>query len=135
MRATETEGRGDYRGVAVCAVLAVVAVVVGVGAVVADEAVLGLVAAVVGVAAAGVGALVDVHRTRAEESLWEARSQARRLRRQLDLLQAAVAEEQRLATGGDGPSLGDPSPGALPQGTETGQWEIDPVSGLLRERG
>jgi diguanylate cyclase (GGDEF)-like protein len=134
MRATETESRGDHRGVAVCAVLAVVAVVVGVGAVVADEAVLGLVAAVVGVAAAGVGALVDVHRTRAEESLWEARSQARRLRRQLDLLQAAVAEEQRLTTGGDGPSIGDPSPGGLPEGSETGEWEIDPVSGLLRER-
>ena len=57
------------------------AVVIGVTAVVADEAVLGLVAAVVGVAAAGVGALLDVRRTRAEDSLYEARSQARRLRR------------------------------------------------------
>ena len=63
-------------------------------AVVADEAALGLAAAVVGVAAAGVGALVDVRRTRAEDSLWEARSQARRLRRQLESLQVAVAEEQ-----------------------------------------
>jgi diguanylate cyclase (GGDEF)-like protein len=49
-----------------------------------------------------------------------------------------VAEEQQLATGRgdpslDGPSLGDPSPG-LPEGTATGDWEIDPVSGLLRER-
>ncbi len=120
MRAPDTEGKGDYRGVAVCAVLAVVAVVIGVTAVVADEAVLGLAAAVVGVAAAGVGALVDVRRTRAEDSLWEARSQARRLRRQLDSLQAAVAEEQLLAE--------------LPTGTDTGEWEIDPVSGLLRER-
>ena len=44
-------------------------VVIGVAAVVADEAVLGLAAAVVGVAAAGVGALVDVRRSRAEDSL------------------------------------------------------------------
>jgi diguanylate cyclase (GGDEF)-like protein len=134
MRAPETEGKADYRGVAVCAVLAVVAVVVGVGAVVADEAVLGLAAAVVGVAAAGVGALVDVRRTRAEDSLWEARAQTRRLRRQLDSLQAAVAEEQQLATGRVGASLGGPSLAELPEGTETGEWEIDPVSGLLRER-
>jgi diguanylate cyclase (GGDEF)-like protein len=118
--ASETEGTGDYRGVAVCAGLAVVAVVIGVTAVVADEAVLGLAAAVVGVAAAGVGALVDVRRNRAEGSLWEARSQSRRLRRQLDSLQAAVAEEQLLAE--------------LPTGTDTTEWEIDPVSGLLRER-
>ncbi len=94
---TPSDGNADYRGVAVCAVLAVVAVIIGVTAVIADEAVLGLAAAVVGVAAAGVGALVDVRRNRAEDSLWEARSQARRLRRQLDSLQAAVAEEQTLA--------------------------------------
>jgi diguanylate cyclase (GGDEF)-like protein len=125
MRASETAGgSGDYRGVAVCAVLAIVAVVVGVAAVVADEAVLGLAAAAVGVAAAGVGAFVDVRRNRAEDSLWEARSQARRLRRQLESLQAAVAEEQQLAA----------HRGDLPEGTETGEWEIDPVSGLLRER-
>lgn len=124
MHAREPEGRGDYRGVAVCAVLAIVAVVIGVAAVVADEAVLGLAAAVVGVAAAGVGALVDVRRTRAEDSLWEARSQARRLRRQLDSLEAAVAEEQQLASGRSD----------LPVGTDTDDWEIDPVSGLLRER-
>jgi diguanylate cyclase (GGDEF)-like protein len=124
MRAPETEGTGDHRGVAVCALLAIVAIVIGVTAVIADEAVLALAAAVVGVAAAGVGALVDVRRTRAEDSLWEARSQARKLRRQLDSLQAAVAEEQLLAAGR----------ADLPEGTETGDWEIDPVSGLLRER-
>jgi diguanylate cyclase (GGDEF)-like protein len=123
MRARQPEGRGDYRGVVVCAALAVVAVVIGVTAVVADEAVLGLAAAVVGVAAAGVGALIDVRRTRAEDSLWEARSQARRLRRRLDSLEAAAAEEQLLAGARD-----------LPVGTDTQEWEIDPVSGLLRER-
>jgi diguanylate cyclase (GGDEF)-like protein len=116
-----------YRGVVLCAALALVAVVIGITAVIADEAVLGLAAAVVGVAAAGVGALVDVRRSRAEDSLWEARAQARRLRRQLDALQAAVAEEQTLA--GTRVDHDD-----LPPGTETDDWEIDPVSGLLRQR-
>ncbi len=115
------EAGTGYRGVVLCAALALVAVVIGITAVIADEAVLGLAAAVVGVAAAGVGALVDVRRTRAENSLWEARAQARRLRRQLDALQAAVTEEQNLAT-------------TLPPGTDTEDWEIDPVSGLLRQR-
>jgi diguanylate cyclase (GGDEF)-like protein len=116
----------DYRGVAVCAVLALVAVIIGVTAVVADEAVLGLAAAAVGVVAAGVGALVDVRRTRAEDSLWEARSQARRLRRQLEALQAAVAEEQRVA-------VVRAADAGLPPGTDTTNWEIDPATGLLRE--
>jgi diguanylate cyclase (GGDEF)-like protein len=117
-----------YRGVVVCAALALVAVLIGVTAVIADESVLGLAAAVVGVAAAGVGALIDVRRSRAEDSLWEARAQARRLRRQLDSLQAAVTEEQNLAAHrADGP-------GDLPAGTDTDEWEIDPVSGLLRQR-
>ena len=121
------EAGAGYRGVVVCAALAVVAVLIGVTAVIADEAVLGLAAAVVGVAAAGVGALVDVRRSRAEDSLWEARAQARRLRRQLDSLQAAVTEEQNLASTRTGPD-------DLPPGTDTDEWEIDPVSGLLRQR-
>src|SRR5262249_41413593 len=103
-------------------------VVIGVTAVIADQSVLGLVAAIVGVAAAGVGALLDVRRSRAEDSLWEARAQARRLRRQLDALQAAVAEEQTLATTPREPVAG------RPLGADTDEWEIDPVSGLLRER-
>ena len=65
--------------------------------------------------------------------MWEARAQARRLRRELDALQAAVAEEQALAaTRGehdDVPELPD-----LPVGTKTDDWEIDPISGLLRQR-
>jgi diguanylate cyclase (GGDEF)-like protein len=121
------EAEAGYRGVVVCAALAVVAVLIGITAVIADESVLGLAAAVVGVAAAGVGALIDVRRSRAEDSLWEARAQARRLRRQLDSLQAAVAEEQTLAAT-------RPEPGDLPPGTDTDEWEIDPVSGLLRQR-
>jgi diguanylate cyclase (GGDEF)-like protein len=121
------EAGAGYRGVVVCAALAVVAVLIGVTAVIADEAVLGLAAAVVGVAAAGMGALLDVRRSRAEDSLWEARAQARRLRRQLDSLQAAVTEEQNLASTRTGPD-------DLPPGTDTDEWEIDPVSGLLRQR-
>lgn len=127
MNPAPEEGTG-YRGVVLCAALALVAIVLGITAVVADEAVLGLAAAVVGVAAAGVGALVDVRRTRVEASLWEARAQARRLRRQLDALQAAVAEEQMLAASRPEP------PQDLPPGTGTEDWEIDPVSGLLRQR-
>jgi diguanylate cyclase (GGDEF)-like protein len=126
------EAGAGYRGVVVCAALAVVAVLIGVIAVIADEAVLGLAAAVVGVAAAGVGALVDVRRSRAEDSLWEARAQTRSLRRQLDSLQAAVAEEQTLA--GTRAGTRAEAPDDLPAGTDTDEWEIDPVSGLLRQR-
>jgi diguanylate cyclase (GGDEF)-like protein len=104
--------------VAVCAALAIVGVIVGVIAVVVNEAVFGLAAAAVGVAAAGVATLVDVRRARAEDSLWEARAHARRLRRQLEQLRAEVSIPE----------------GELPPGTDTGDWEIDPVSGLLRER-
>jgi diguanylate cyclase (GGDEF)-like protein len=129
---TEPEIASGHRvsvspGVVGCAALAFVAVVIGITAVVADEASLALVAAIVGVIAAAVGALVDVRRTRAEDSLWEARAQARRLRRQLDALRAAVSEEQTLSGTRDG--VAD-----LPAGTETDDWELDPVSGLLRER-
>jgi diguanylate cyclase (GGDEF)-like protein len=119
--------RASNYGVVACAALAVIAVVLGITAVIADEAVLGLVAAIVGVGAAGVAALVDVRRSRAEDALWHARAQARRLRRELEALQAEVAEEQTLATTRD--ELSD-----LPPGTDTDDWEIDPVSGLLRQR-
>ena len=54
-RAEASDTGNGYRGVVVCAALALIAIVMGVTAVIADEAVLGLVAAVVGVAAAGVG--------------------------------------------------------------------------------
>ena len=108
--------RGSHWGVAVCGSLAVVAIAVGIAAVALDEAVLGLVAAAVGVGAAVVGAFIDVRRTRAEQSLWEARAQTRGLRRQLRALEAEVAE---------GPS---------PLGEPTDDWEIEPATGLIRER-
>jgi diguanylate cyclase (GGDEF)-like protein len=119
--------RTNNYGVVACATLAVIAVVIGVTATIADEGALGLVAAAVGVAAAGVGAFVDVRRARAEESLWEARAQARRLRRELDALQAEMAEQQTLVG-----AYGEPI--QLPPGSETDDWELDPVSGLLRQR-
>ena len=113
--------------VVACAVLAVVAVLAGVTAVLLDEAVLALVAAVVAVTAAAIGAFVDVRRSRAERSLLEARSQARTLRRQLDRLAAEASEERSIAGARAGRM-------PLPSGTDTDDWEIDPVSGLLRER-
>ena len=113
----------SYRGVAVCAVLAVLAVAIGVVAVVADEAALALAAAVIGVTAAGIGSFLDVRRARSDRSLLEARAQARRLRRELQFLQATAAETEH-----DGAEL----PDDLAAGTD--DWEIDPVSGLLRER-
>ena len=107
--------------------LAVVAVILGITAVIADEAVLGLVAAVVGVAAAGVGALVDVRRT-APRAPCGRRGPGAELRRELDSLQAAVTEEQTLA------AALTAGVAVLPPGTDTDDWEIDPVSGLLRQR-
>ena len=114
------------RGVlAACASLAVVAVAAGVTAVVIDEPVFALVATVVGVVAAGIGALVDARRWRAETSMWEARAQTRRLRREVGRLEAVASEERSIAAAR--------TPG-LPPGTDTDDWEIDPVSGLIRER-
>jgi diguanylate cyclase (GGDEF)-like protein len=117
----------DYRGVAVCAVLAILAVAVGIVAVVADEASLALGAAVIGVAVAGVGSLLDVRRARSDRSLLEARASARRLRRELQYLQATAAEAERDAEDLTGNLTGDLT-------GDTDDWEIDPVSGLLRER-
>jgi hypothetical protein len=82
-----------------------------------------LAAAVIGVAAAGIGSFLDVRRAHSDRSLLEARAQARRLRRELQYLQAAAAEAEQDATG---------LPADLAAGSE--DWEIDPVSGLLRER-
>lgn len=130
---TTTSSAGtNYRGVVACAALAVVALIIGVTALIADDGALGLAAAVVAVAAAGVGALLDVHRSRAEDSLWEARALARQLRRELDAVEAAWAEEQTVADARR--DTGHPLADGLPPGTDTDGWEIDPRSGLLRER-
>jgi diguanylate cyclase (GGDEF)-like protein len=121
-----SDGGHRHRQVLVaCGVLAMLAVAAGVVAVVADEPVFALVAAVLGVIAAGIGALVDARRWRAESSMWEARAQARKLRREVDRLHAVESEERSVAAAG---------PAGLPPGTDTDDWEIDPVSGLIRER-
>jgi diguanylate cyclase (GGDEF)-like protein len=109
--------RGFQWGVVVCAVLAVLGVVAAVAAVSLDEALLAVVAAVGGVGAAGVGALLDVRRIRAEQSLLETRAQTRSLHRQL---RAAEAEAGEGARADDAPDGAD--------------WEIDRVTGLIRER-
>ena len=59
--------------------------------------------------------LVDLRRTRAEQSLLEARAQTRGLRRQLQEVEAEASNRS-------------------PTGEPTDDWEIDPASGLIRER-
>lgn len=125
--APQTPPRHDHRLIGACAALALLAVAAGAAAVLLDEAVLGLVAAAVGVVAAGLGALVDLRRRRAEDSLLDARAETRRLRRQLDEREAEAAEERSIH---GAHSLERD----LPDGADTAEWEIDPVSGLLRER-
>jgi diguanylate cyclase (GGDEF)-like protein len=100
----------------VSASLAVIAIGAGIAAVALDEAALALVVAGVGVGAAAVGSVLDVRRTRAEQSLFEARAQTRGLRRQLHVLEDETT---------DSDAIGDES---------TDDWEIDPASGLIRER-
>jgi diguanylate cyclase (GGDEF)-like protein len=123
-----TAASHEYRVVLVSGTLAFIGVAAAVTAIVLDEAVLALVAAAVGVLAAAIGAFVDLRRARAESSLWEARSHTRRLRRELDQLEAEIAEERVLA------GTRSPVDSDLPDGTDTDEWEIDPVSGLIRER-
>jgi diguanylate cyclase (GGDEF)-like protein len=111
-----TAQRGSHWGVATCVTLAVLCVGAGIAAVALDVPGLALVAAAVGVGAAAVGSFLDVRRTRAEQSLWEARAQTRGLRRQLRSLEAAQSDQRS------------------PTGESTDDWEIDPASGLIRER-
>jgi len=111
-----TARRGAQWGVLVCVTCAAIAVAAGVAAVVLDEPVLALVASASAVAAAAVGTFLDVRRTRAEQSLLEARAQNRGLSRQLQAfeLQASTARS----------STGEPAD----------EWDIDPASGLISER-
>jgi diguanylate cyclase (GGDEF)-like protein len=111
---------GARRGPAAFAVLAAIAIVVGVAAVVFDEAALAVVAALVALATAGAGVWTDLQRTRADASLWRARVEARHLARKLQEAEAREAE----ARAADRSPTGEP----------TDDWEIDPLSGLVRER-
>src|SRR5262249_26897714 len=107
--------RGSRWGVGVCAGCAIAALAAGVAAVVLDASVLALVATAIAVAVAAVGVWLDVRRTRAEQSLLEARAQTRGLRRQLRALEAQQAEQ------------------ASAPSESTDDWEIDPATGLIRE--
>jgi diguanylate cyclase (GGDEF)-like protein len=108
--------RGALWGAVVCAACAVIAIAAGVAALVLDEPALALVAATAGVVAAVVGVVLDLRRTRAEQSLLEGRAQNRGMRRQLQSfeLQAAAATSTT--------------------GESTDDWAIDPTSGLIRDR-
>ena len=100
----------------------------GVTAVVADEAVLGLVAAVVGVAAAGVGALVDVRRTAPRTPC------GRRGPRRDSCGASSTACRRPSPRSRPWRPPGTPAWPVYRPVTDTEDWEIDPVSGLLRER-
>ena len=106
--------RASHWGLALCAVLAAIAISAGVAAVALDVSELALVAAAAGVGAAGVGATVDIRRARAEQAVLEARVQTRSYARQL-------AE------------FDDPRVSPSPMGEPTDDWEIDPACGLIRE--
>src|SRR5262249_50598278 len=80
-------------------------------------------AAMAGVAAAGVGSIIDVHRARTERSLLEARAESRHLRRDVQSLRALREAAVQATADSDPDAVGS-----------TDDWEIDPASGLLRER-
>jgi diguanylate cyclase (GGDEF)-like protein len=105
----------SHWGLAACAALAAVSIVVGCAAVLFDEAALGLVAAIVGVGTAGVGAVIDLRRIRAEHALLQAHEQTGDVLRRLDTIEGARSDRS-------------------PTGGSTDDWEIDPASGLVRER-
>jgi diguanylate cyclase (GGDEF)-like protein len=116
-----------------CIGLGILGGVFGVLAIVLDEVAFGLAAGVVAATLAAIAARVEVERRRAEDEVWQTRSQARSTRRRLHQVEAELAEESSIAgaRAADGPATG---PVDLPTGTATDEWEIDPVSGLLRER-
>jgi len=106
---------------AICLILAVVAVAVGIVAVVTDEALLAIPLAAVCVSTTALGVFVESRRQQSHRSREESRARERRLRRQIRQLEAAASEAEAMAevlTAGVG---------------STDDWEIDPVSGLLRE--
>jgi diguanylate cyclase (GGDEF)-like protein len=122
----------DHAGLVVCAALAALAVIVGVAGILAGDVALGAAAMVVGLAPAAAGVVIERRRQRAEESLLAARAQARHLHRRIERLQAEIDEDHALASEVRTPAT--PTADGLPPGTNTDDWEIDPVSGMLRER-
>jgi diguanylate cyclase (GGDEF)-like protein len=114
----------------VCLVLGALGLGLGVMAVVFSAPVLGLVAGMVALALAGIAARVATQRQRAQQEIWETRSEARRAGRRLEQMEAALSEESSIAGARAAASVA----ADLPPGTDTDEWEIDPISGLLRER-
>jgi diguanylate cyclase (GGDEF)-like protein len=114
----------ERRRIAAFSGLAAISVACIVGALVADEPALAIPAAFTAAGGAVAGIVIDRRRAATEGSLFEARATARGLRRRLEALQHAVAEEEAARN----VELG------LPPTTDTTEWELDPVTGLLRER-
>jgi diguanylate cyclase (GGDEF)-like protein len=114
---------------AVCIALGLLGGAFGVLAMALDEAALGLGAGIVAFALAGIAARVGIDRRRARDEVWQTRSQARSTHRRLQQVEAELAEETSIAGARAAAGSAD-----LPPGTSTDEWEIDPVSGLLRER-
>ena len=114
---------------AVCIALGLLGGALGVLAIALDEAALGLGAGIVAFALAGIAARVETDRRRTQDEVWQTRSQARSTRRRLQQVEAELAEETSIAGARAAAGSAD-----LPPGTSTDEWEIDPVSGLLRER-
>lgn len=110
--------------------LGALGLVLGVMAVVWTEPVLGLAAGIVAIGLATLAARIEIDRRRAQAEIWETRSQARRARRQLQQVEAELSEESSIAEARAAASVA----ADLPPGTDTDEWEIDPISGLLRER-
>ena len=121
---------GDRHLPTVCVVLGALGLAFGVVAVVFDAPVFGLAAGLVALALAGIAARVETERRRAQEDIWETRFQARTARRRLEQAEAELSEESSIAEARAAASVA----ADLPPGTDTEGWEIDPVSGLLRER-
>ena len=99
-------------------------------AVVFDEAVFGLAAGIVALALAGIAARIETERRRAR------RRSGRRASRPAERTPSARTGGGRAVRGvvdrrGARRGVGRRD---LPPGTDTEEWEIDPVSGLLRER-
>jgi diguanylate cyclase (GGDEF)-like protein len=113
----------------VCIGLGVLGGVLGVLAIVLDEVAFGLGAGIMAMTLAAIAARLEIERRRSEAEVWQTRSLARTARRRLHEVEAELAEESSIA-GARAAAAG----AGLPPGTDTDEWEIDPVSGLLRER-
>jgi len=121
---------GDWHLPTLCLVLGALGLTLGVMAVVFGEAVFGLAAGIVALALAVVAARVETERRRTQDEVWETRSLARSARRRLEQVEAELSEESSIAEARAAASVA----ADLPPGTDTEEWEIDPISGLLRER-